>query len=93
MTRGGQWLPSNRTAVRICTVLMRAHNDSMVDLKFNDVIMIREGVFQTRFTAETRAILARIWRQHGGLDLARRVDQYDRLPQDVIEDLNESACA
>lgn len=85
------WIPTNRCTVRICVVLFRACRNDRITLSFRDFDIVRDGTFRTRFNPTRRAYLGRLWRVHGGLELARSIDAVDRIPPDVIEELEQSA--
>lgn len=93
MKRKGQWIPSNRSTVRICSILLRAHRGDLVVLEFKDFVSVRDGMFRDKFPWYLRGHLGQLWRRYGSLDFARELDQYDRIPQDVLEDFEENACA
>lgn len=86
------WTPSNRSCVRICALLLCAHRAGRIELPWLQLMRVRDGVLQTRYTAQSRRLLGRLWHTHGGLELARALDRYDRLPDDVRSEL-EDACA
>lgn len=74
-------------------MLYRALNAGRIQLTFDQAMRVREGNFSTRFWPRDRASLGRLWRHHGGLELAREIGQLDKIDPDVIEDMLANMCA
>ncbi len=88
MTKSRIAVPSNRAAVRMCAVLIRAHRDGRIELGFQDQMRCREGLTTDRLMWPTRAVLAKLWREHNGWDLAIVSDQTEGIPDHVRAELS-----
>lgn len=82
------WKPNNRNCVRICAVFYRALQKGQVELSYQDALRVQRGCMANRFNHNVRAYIGQMWIDHGGLALARRTDQIDRIPADMRDALD-----
>ena len=81
-------IPSNRAAVRMCAVLIRAHREERIELAFQDVQRCRGGITTNTLQWPTRVVLSKLWQKHNGWDLAVAAQQTERIPDHVRAELS-----
>jgi len=84
-----EWLPGNRVCHRICAVLHVANQNDVIDLSFNDAIRVSDALYKPVYPINVRRYFGRLWRKHGGLKLAEKVEWTKKIPNDVLEELND----
>lgn len=82
------WVPQYRTSVRICAVLLRADRADLIDLDFQTRLKITDGLTLQRILRFRRIWLGKLWNRYNGLELARQINQIDRLPADVLAEFD-----
>lgn len=80
--------PSNRATARLCAVLLRAHREERIQMSWGEALMCRDALTHGHIHTSRRRTMWKLWMKHGGLELARRTDQIDRIPAEMREELS-----
>ena len=72
----------------MCTIMVLAQKTQRISMTWNDVQFCKSCILWPRKHISRRAKVAALWREHGGIDLAKQLGRHDDMSEEMRIELS-----